>query len=67
MMIGALPLSTSNAAPALPPAFSVSGGVPEGWQRGGALGTYIHAHRASNPEIPRAFVAACAAARDQGT
>lgn len=37
--------------------------TPEGYQRGNVLGSYVHAHWASNPEIPAAFVAACVEAR----
>jgi cobyrinic acid a,c-diamide synthase len=35
----------------------------EGYRRANVVGSYVHAHWASNPEIPRAFVAACVAAR----
>jgi cobyrinic acid a,c-diamide synthase len=35
----------------------------EGYCRANVVGSYVHAHWASNPEIPRAFVAACVAAR----
>ena len=35
----------------------------EGYQRGNVLGSYVHAHWASNPEIPGALVAACLEAR----
>jgi cobyrinic acid a,c-diamide synthase len=35
----------------------------EGYQRGNVLGSYVHAHWASNPAIPAAFVAACIEAR----
>lgn len=31
----------------------------EGYQRGNVLGSYVHAHWASNPNIPAAFVEAC--------
>jgi cobyrinic acid a,c-diamide synthase len=33
----------------------------EGYGRGAILGSYVHAHWASNPGIPEAFVRACAA------
>ena len=36
---------------------------PEGYVRGGVLGSYVHAHWASNPAVPAALVAACCAAR----
>lgn len=32
----------------------------EGYGQGNLLASYVHAHWASNPEMPRAFVAACA-------
>lgn len=35
----------------------------EGYLRGNVLGSYVHAHWASNPEIPGALVAACVEAR----
>jgi cobyrinic acid a,c-diamide synthase len=35
--------------------------LPEGYTRGAVLGSYVHAHWASNPQIPRAFVERCAA------
>jgi cobyrinic acid a,c-diamide synthase len=36
----------------------------EGYGRGAILGSYVHAHWASNSAIPEAFVRACAAAAD---
>ncbi|HEY0709884.1 MAG TPA: cobyrinate a,c-diamide synthase, partial [Polyangia bacterium] len=41
------------------------GGAPfvEGYQRGNVLGSYVHAHWASNPLLPAAFVDACLRAR----
>jgi cobyrinic acid a,c-diamide synthase len=41
------------------------GGTPfvEGYQRGNVLGSYVHAHWASNPLLPAAFVDACARPR----
>ncbi len=39
------------------------GDRPEGYLIGRALMTYAHLHFASNPELPRAFVQACADAR----
>jgi cobyrinic acid a,c-diamide synthase len=39
------------------------GDRPEGYLIGRALMTYVHLHFASNPELPRAFVEACADAR----
>jgi len=35
----------------------------EGYRRGNVVASYVHAHWASNPEVPRAFVDACLAAR----
>ncbi len=37
--------------------------VPEGYLAGNVLGSYVHAHWASNPQIPANFVAACEARR----
>ena len=37
----------------------------EGYRASNALGTYIHAHFASNPDAARAFVAACREARSR--
>lgn len=37
---------------------------PAGARRGSVLGSYVHAHWASSPAIPEAFVAACRAWRD---
>jgi len=39
------------------------GDRPEGYLIGHALMTYVHLHFASNPDLPRAFVEACADAR----
>ena len=39
------------------------GDRPEGYLIGRALMTYAHLHFASNPDVPRAFVEACADAR----
>jgi len=39
------------------------GDRPEGYLIGHALMTYVHVHFASNPDLPRAFVEACADAR----
>jgi len=36
---------------------------PEGYGTGSVLGSYVHAHWASNPSIPEAFVRACATSR----
>lgn len=33
--------------------------MAEGYRKGRVLGSYVHAHWGSNPELPRAFVAAC--------
>lgn len=49
---------------ALEPIYVMSGrkGVidtPEGFRMGNTLGSYVHLHFASNPDIPRAFVQAC--------
>lgn len=38
----------------------------EGYRSGSVLGSYIHAHWASNPRIPRNFVKACSERRSQG-
>jgi cobyrinic acid a,c-diamide synthase len=35
----------------------------EGYRRGHVLGTYVHAHWASNPEVPAGIVSACIEAR----
>lgn len=37
--------------------------LPEGHGRGNVLASYVHAHWADHPEIPRAFVDRCAARR----
>jgi cobyrinic acid a,c-diamide synthase len=37
--------------------------VPEGYLAGSVLGSYVHAHWASNPQIPANLVAACEARR----
>jgi cobyrinic acid a,c-diamide synthase len=34
--------------------------APVGWRRGDALGSYVHAHWASNPRVAEGLVAACA-------
>ena len=39
------------------------GDRPEGYLIGQALMTYVHVHFASNPDLPRTFVEACADAR----
>lgn len=52
--------------PALSPAYAVSGrwgAGDEGWLSGNTLGSYVHAHWRSNPEVAAAFVAACAEGR----
>lgn len=36
---------------------------PEGYLIGRTLMSYVHLHFASNPELPHAFVAACAGSR----
>ena len=38
---------------------------PEGWLTGNALGSYIHLHFGSNPEVARHFVDSCATSRDE--
>ncbi|WP_319583106.1 cobyrinate a,c-diamide synthase [uncultured Pseudodesulfovibrio sp.] len=48
----------------LHPVYSMSGRkgpleTPEGFVTWNVLGSYVHLHFGSNPEIPRAFVAAC--------
>jgi cobyrinic acid a,c-diamide synthase len=37
--------------------------IPEGYRRGSVLGSYVHAHWASNPQVAAGFVAACEAWR----
>ena len=61
--------SSIDAVPAsVPRSWRVSGaggrdGGAEGYLVGRALISYVHLHFASNPELPRGFVAACADAR----
>jgi len=33
--------------------------VEEGYSRGNVIGSYVHGHWASNPEVPRCFIKAC--------
>ncbi len=52
-------------APELEPAYRVSGRrgeAAEGWLRGATLGSYVHAHWRSCPEVAAHFVRACAGA-----
>ena len=56
--------STLTDDPDLPPAYraeGLGGAYGEGWQRGGALGSYVHAHWRSNPRVAAGFARACAA------
>ena len=58
--------SELDGAPPLAPAYTMTGwrgaGV-EGWTRGRALGSYVHAHFGSNRALAPALVAACTRAR----
>lgn len=49
---------TSSLAPMYQMTGRRGAGV-EGWQRGGVLGSYVHAHFGSNPALAANFVAAC--------
>ncbi len=53
--------SELEEVPALSPVYRVAGaGAPEGWLGGKVLGSYVHAHFGSNPQLAANLVAACA-------